>query len=418
MQHVQKKDNELESQGAVQRKAKSQVTQLKQISLANESTNQVGTNAHNGSQSPYKTREEKLVPIQAKQRSINKTTPEPRTIDPFQRVENPALGAYEQQMETQYGVQETVQRKANNTGLPDRLKAGIENLSGYSMDDVKVHYNSDKPAQLQAHAYAQGTAIHLGSGQEKHLPHEAWHVVQQKQGRVKPTMQMKGGVQVNDDQGLETEADVMGAKAMQFRDTKSRIGSNAVTQNNSDGGQHSGFVNNQAEPIKQATINNDLQEPLNKPTKVWQSKKTIQKYPYINSDPPERKDAEIYGIFKQDKGVCKECVYVGQTTKDRWFKRFQEHVVNDTWAPWHTNKYQGAENTWPYNTIRLEELKDVTRFEVTAAEQWWIENKGKNSKLLNNINAMTKATFNTYKNISDNYAPKNIQVSESWTPSK
>jgi len=50
-----------------------------------------------------------------------------------------------------------------------------------------VHYNSDKPAQLQAHAYAQGTDIHLASGQEKHLPHEAWHVVQQKQGRVKPT---------------------------------------------------------------------------------------------------------------------------------------------------------------------------------------------------------------------------------------
>jgi hypothetical protein len=47
---------------------------------------------------------------------------------------------------------------------------GIENLSGFSMSDVKVHYNSDKPAQLQAHAYAQGTDIHLASGQEKHLP--------------------------------------------------------------------------------------------------------------------------------------------------------------------------------------------------------------------------------------------------------
>ncbi len=101
--------------------------------------------------------------------------------------------------------------KPNNTGLPDNLKSGVENLSGYSMDDVKVHYNSFKPAQLQAHAYAQGTDIHLGPGQEKHLPHEAWHVVQQKQGRVKPTMQMKG-VKVNDDVGLETEADVMGKK--------------------------------------------------------------------------------------------------------------------------------------------------------------------------------------------------------------
>ncbi|WP_405205121.1 DUF4157 domain-containing protein [Aquimarina sp. LLG6339-5] len=104
--------------------------------------------------------------------------------------------------------------RRNNTGLPDNLKSGIENLSGYSMDDVKVHYNSSKPAQLQAHAYAQGTDIHLAPGQEKHLPHEAWHVVQQKQGRVQPTRQLKSKININDDAGLEKEADVMGAKAL------------------------------------------------------------------------------------------------------------------------------------------------------------------------------------------------------------
>ncbi|MBE14741.1 MAG: hypothetical protein CL867_00675, partial [Cytophagaceae bacterium] len=102
----------------------------------------------------------------------------------------------------------------NNTGLPDNLKAGIESISGYAMDDVRVHYNSSEPAQLNAHAYAQGSAIHLGPGQEKHLPHEAWHVVQQKQGRVKPTRQLKGKFTINDDVGLEREADVMGARAL------------------------------------------------------------------------------------------------------------------------------------------------------------------------------------------------------------
>ncbi|NHN24081.1 DUF4157 domain-containing protein [Flavobacterium jejuense] len=130
-----------------------------------------------------------------------------------------------------------IQRK-NNTGLPDNLKTGIENLSGYSMDDVKVHYNSSKPAQLQAHAYAQGTDIHLASGQEKYLPHEAWHVVQQKQGRVKPTRQLKSKVTINDDDALEREADVMGGRATQFIPTtvveptqlkiKKSIGSNFV----------------------------------------------------------------------------------------------------------------------------------------------------------------------------------------------
>ena len=79
----------------------------------------------------------------------------------------------------------------NRTGLPDSLKAGIENLSGISMDYVRA----------------------------KHLPHEAWHVVQQKQGRVMPTMKF-GGNFINDNPVLEREADYMGAKAVQgkFKD--------------------------------------------------------------------------------------------------------------------------------------------------------------------------------------------------------
>tara|TARA_A100000164_G_scaffold275481_1_gene247492 strand:- start:135 stop:929 length:795 start_codon:yes stop_codon:yes gene_type:complete len=107
--------------------------------------------------------------------------------------------------------------KGNQTGLPDNLKSGIESLSGMSMDSVQVHYNSDKPAQLNALAYAQGSNIHVGPGQEKHVPHEAWHVVQQAQGRVNPTKETSGGTQINDDKSLETEADVMGAKAAQFK---------------------------------------------------------------------------------------------------------------------------------------------------------------------------------------------------------
>jgi hypothetical protein len=91
-----------------------------------------------------------------------------------------------------------LQDKPNATGLPDALKAGVEHLSGLALDDVRVHYNSSKPAAVQAHAYARGTDIHVAPGQEKHLPHEAWHVVQQKQGRVKPTLQMKGVAIAND----------------------------------------------------------------------------------------------------------------------------------------------------------------------------------------------------------------------------
>ncbi len=104
----------------------------------------------------------------------------------------------------------------NQTGMPDNLKSGIESLAGMDVSDVRVHYNSPRPAQLSAHAYAQGSDIHLAAGQEKHLPHEAWHVVQQRQGRVQPTTQMRGE-QINDDAGLEQEADVMGEKARQYK---------------------------------------------------------------------------------------------------------------------------------------------------------------------------------------------------------
>lgn len=103
---------------------------------------------------------------------------------------------------------------SNPTGLPGSLKTGIESLSGLSMDHVKVHYNSSEPARMQARAYARGTQIHLGPGEERHLPHEAWHVVQQAQGRVPATRQMKGAVPLNDDSALEQEADVMGAQAV------------------------------------------------------------------------------------------------------------------------------------------------------------------------------------------------------------
>ena len=103
--------------------------------------------------------------------------------------------------------------RPNNTGMPDNLKAGIESLSGFSMDDVRVHYNSSKPATVQALAYTQGTDIHVAPGQEKHLPHEAWHVAQQMAGRVSPTTNING-MPVNDNAGLEHEADVMGEKAV------------------------------------------------------------------------------------------------------------------------------------------------------------------------------------------------------------
>jgi hypothetical protein len=96
--------------------------------------------------------------------------------------------------------------------LPEHLQAGIEALSGVSMADVTVHHESPHPAAFEALALVQSNEIHIGPGQDEHLPHEAWHVAQQRQGRV-PSSGQRCGVSLNQDPTLEREADEMGARA-------------------------------------------------------------------------------------------------------------------------------------------------------------------------------------------------------------
>lgn len=154
-------------------------------------------------------------------------------------------------------VQKQAEPKPNRTGIPDHLKVAIESLSGIDMSDVRVHANSDKPARLNALAYAQGNEIHMCPGQERHLLHEAWHVVQQKQGRVRPTMQIRGVV-VNDDIGLEREADRIGAKVA----CRGGVITQSQTSQDQKGGDKSPspLVNGQVQwvPVMQHKIDLDM----------------------------------------------------------------------------------------------------------------------------------------------------------------
>ena len=61
----------------------------------------------------------------------------------------------------QQAPQKAQTNKPNLTGIPTQMKLDFEQRSGLSFDDVRVHYNSDKPAQLQALAYTQGTQVYL-----------------------------------------------------------------------------------------------------------------------------------------------------------------------------------------------------------------------------------------------------------------
>lgn len=103
--------------------------------------------------------------------------------------------------------------RPNSTGIPDGMKERFENISGFSFDDVKVHYNSNKPSGLGALAYSQQNAIYVAPGQEMHLGHELGHIIQQKRGQVVPTEYIMG-VAVNSDPLLEKEADSLCSKAL------------------------------------------------------------------------------------------------------------------------------------------------------------------------------------------------------------
>ena len=94
----------------------------------------------------------------------------------------------------------------NLTGIPIQMKMDFEHRSGLSFDDVRVHYNSDKPAKVGALAYTQGNQVHIGPGQERYLKHELGHVVQQKIAQI-PTSGYRNGYRVNTSHHLEYMAD-------------------------------------------------------------------------------------------------------------------------------------------------------------------------------------------------------------------
>ena len=180
--------------------------------------------------------------------------------------------------ENTHSITQLQEKVDNTTGMPNDLKQGIENLSGEDMSDVKVTYNSDKPAQMQAHAYANGNDIQIAPGQEKHLPHEAWHVVQQKQDRVKPTTKSDSGTPINDEQILEYESDRMGNKALDY---------NSINNENIK-------KTNTISPVLQ------LAKDEKKKKKI-EEKKEDEENENITNENGEKKDEENENIAKEDE---------------------------------------------------------------------------------------------------------------------
>ena len=79
------------------------------------------------------------------------------------------------------------------TAIPAYLKSQAERKSGCDLSNVKVHYNSTKPADYQAVGIAQKNTIHLAPFHENKIKHEVVHIVQQKQNTF-PVCQQRGSV--------------------------------------------------------------------------------------------------------------------------------------------------------------------------------------------------------------------------------
>ena len=56
-------------------------------------------------------------------------------------------------------------KKSKQNKFPRILKKGIEDLSGFSMDNVLIHYDSPRPSQLDAYAYAKESETRIVPGQ-------------------------------------------------------------------------------------------------------------------------------------------------------------------------------------------------------------------------------------------------------------
>ncbi|MFN8397208.1 MAG: DUF4157 domain-containing protein [Bacteroidia bacterium] len=112
-------------------------------------------------------------------------------------------------------------KSASNSAMPEAVQAKMESAFGQDFSDVSIHTDSQVSKSAGALAHTQGNEVHFAPGQFKPetqsgqelLGHELTHVVQQRQGRVEATGSTPNGMPLNDNKGLESEADQMGKAA-------------------------------------------------------------------------------------------------------------------------------------------------------------------------------------------------------------
>ncbi|MFZ1357403.1 MAG: DUF4157 domain-containing protein [Saprospiraceae bacterium] len=116
-------------------------------------------------------------------------------------------------------------KSSSPSGMPDETLNKMSASFGSDFSDVNIHSDSKRATDAGALAYTQGNDIHFAPGQydpssqsgQELLGHELTHVQQQREGRVQANNEVNG-LPLNDDKGLEQEADEMGSKVSQRKE--------------------------------------------------------------------------------------------------------------------------------------------------------------------------------------------------------
>lgn len=154
------------------------------------------------------------VPIQKKPNLLQKMQDLPEEAR-SEKLQPNAL----QKIQRKLSDREVPTQNITSQKMPAEIQAKMENSFGADFSNVSIH-QGDQAGAINAKAFTQGNDIHFAPGQydpqsrqgQELLGHELTHVVQQRQGRVQGTTQLKG-VSINDNTSLEQEADKMGEKA-------------------------------------------------------------------------------------------------------------------------------------------------------------------------------------------------------------
>jgi hypothetical protein len=183
--------------------------------------------------------------------------------------------------------------------MPMAVQQKMETAFNANFDNVNI-YVGKQASDIGALAYTQGNNIYFAQGQYKPtsqqgqelLGHELAHVVQQRQGRVKTTLQAKG-FNINNNSYLEKEADKLGKKAI--KGVPIFTGKIPTTIQNDEVVQlqikHEGAVRNKTQVWADgADETEQLYDPSGRPNATRQGKRADELEAIINP-----RDAELTG---------------------------------------------------------------------------------------------------------------------------